>query len=161
LPLEARVLKLAWWLETLFQKHGYAFAANAHFAGTTSMPIGSVERAFTALEDAKAIIRVHVFTAKGGVERRVFPATGILSVLPAKTAGSRKNIAPAKSAGTGTRQDERKLPANLAGQNRKEGSYNLTATQIASRRQTEINEQREAERAGLVHDARAPKGAPP
>jgi hypothetical protein len=148
-PTEARVLKVAWCLEGLFEGRGYAFASNPYLAAQTAIPINKVEQALKALSDAGAIVRAHVFT-KRGLQRRLFPAAKILLVLPPKTGGAAISDLPPKTGGDAvnvpTPQDGTNSPPAAGGQKKKELRGQFSSTQTAALRDAERRAAREANR---------------
>jgi hypothetical protein len=75
-----RILKIAWALQELSAKNGYAFATDRHLASETSVPLDKVERALKELQDAGCIIRVHVYQ-KAMSQRRIFLSGQIIRAL--------------------------------------------------------------------------------
>ncbi len=67
----SRVLRIAWALQELSAKNGYAFATDTHLARETCVPPDKVERALKELQDAGCIIRVHVYE-NAIPQRRIF-----------------------------------------------------------------------------------------
>ena len=123
---EARALRIAWALECLFLRKGYAFASNSKLADKVSMDsIRNVERSLKALADAGAIIRVLV-----GPERRIFPAAEIIGRRPAKLAGCK------------TGQVSRYRPAKLAIHTNTEVRTPLSMTQVAARQAAKMRDER-------------------
>jgi hypothetical protein len=103
--------------------------------------VEKIERALKTLADAGAIVRVSV-----GPQRRIFPSNKILPE-PAESAGAAKNNEPAESAGMTqderTRGFDRKLPAESAGHNKKEGNYRMSPTILAAKREAARRDLRE------------------
>src|SRR5437763_1438991 len=57
----ARVLRVAWLLDSLFQKEGYAYPTDQYIGQTVGMQINHVQATLTILEKGGAIIRASRF----------------------------------------------------------------------------------------------------
>jgi len=79
-PEAARVVRVAWLLEWLFGKDGFAFANDSHIERELSLPIKKIQAALLDLERAGAIIRVSVFV-RGKAQRRIWPARRIIETV--------------------------------------------------------------------------------
>jgi len=72
----ARVLRVAWTLEWLFGKDGFAYATDAFIERETHIPIKKIQAALLELEQAGAIIRASVYV-QAKPQRRIWPSTKI------------------------------------------------------------------------------------
>ncbi|KJC47314.1 hypothetical protein UB31_18840 [Bradyrhizobium sp. LTSP849] len=78
----ARVLRVAWTLEWLFNLHrGYAFPTDARLAQKLGIPILKVQQALLDLERAGAIVRASVVQTDGRKQRRIWPSTELPSTI--------------------------------------------------------------------------------
>lgn len=83
LPSNAgRALKLAWRLERLVARSGYAFPTDAYLAKETGIPPARVTDGLADLEKIGAIIRAHVKTGPGQTERRIWLCAEVLKAPP-------------------------------------------------------------------------------
>ena len=73
----ARILRIAWLLDCLFLKHGYAYATDLYISNKLGIQINNVQAALTEMEQAGAIIRASVFIG-GKPQRRIWPSTKII-----------------------------------------------------------------------------------
>ncbi|MGA7680415.1 MAG: hypothetical protein WCA54_09580 [Pseudolabrys sp.] len=76
-PAAARALRVAWALETLFHKFGYAYPTDARLAKETGIGINHVQEALHILDDGGAIIRVHRPNGEQ-MQRHIYPATTLI-----------------------------------------------------------------------------------
>lgn len=102
-----RSLRVAWALEHLFGKHGYAFPSDKYLASETGMALNKVELSLSELEREGAISRVHILRGPGRFERRIFPA---------KTLVERLDLPP-RLGGRATPQNEQNQPPKTGGHN--------------------------------------------
>src|SRR5687768_4596766 len=80
-PEKARVVRIAWTMDSLFTNEGYCFASNGFFSERLLIDPKNVERAMKILADAGAIIRVHVRNG-AAAQRRIFAGAAIVAQLP-------------------------------------------------------------------------------
>jgi hypothetical protein len=73
----ARTLRIAWLLQSLCLKEGYAYATDGYISRTLSIQKTNVQAALTELERAGAIIRASVFV-EGQAQRRIWPSIEII-----------------------------------------------------------------------------------
>jgi hypothetical protein len=148
-PTDSRILRLAWCLAGLFEARGYAFPSDGFLASQSVTPAKKVTDGLKAMEDAGAIIRVHVFK-KGQLQRRIFPAVGILSVLSPTLGDAVLSDLSPTAGDTGVKVPIPHGGANLSptagGQNKKEFRGQFSSTQNAALRDAERRAAREANR---------------
>jgi hypothetical protein len=73
-----RPVRIAWLLDCLCWKEGFAFATDSYISKTLGIPLNKVQQALTQLERAGAIIRASSFV-DGKPQRRIWPSTKIIS----------------------------------------------------------------------------------
>jgi hypothetical protein len=126
-----RCLRVAWILEWLFGRDGYAFPTDGFIAGQIDMDVDHVQAAMTDLERGKAIIRASVFI-DGRPQRRIWPSSEII---------------PPGAGGRDTPSGRSDIPPGAGGQNTQEGKRTpkvfLSRTVLEARRAAQINEDRE------------------
>ncbi|MEY9885271.1 hypothetical protein ABIA43_006805 [Bradyrhizobium sp. USDA 328] len=129
---QASCLRVAWILEWLFGKDGFAFPTDAFIARETGMALKHVQRALTALERSGAIVRASVFI-DGRPQRRIWPCSAVI---------------PPDVGGMATPKDAADIPPNFGGEISQEGKRqaNLSSTVLEARRAAQIREQRSLER---------------
>jgi hypothetical protein len=76
-PANARAIRVAWALETLFHKFGYAFPTDARLAKETGIGINHVQEALHILDGGGAIIRVHRPNGEQ-MQRHIYPASTLI-----------------------------------------------------------------------------------
>ncbi|EKS28156.1 hypothetical protein [Afipia felis] len=136
-----RCLRVAWMLEWLFGKKGYAFPTDAFLGNELGMNQDHVQEALKDLERGGAIIRASVFV-RDKPERRIWPNE---SILPPDTRGK---VTPRRRAND---------PPDARGQTSQEGSNFpktfLSRTVLEARRAAQINQQRERRTVESPEDA--------
>lgn len=135
---EARCLRVAWILEALFHRDGFAFPTDSYMAAELELPVNKIQSALTDLERSGSIIRASIM-AGGRALRRIWPAKEITLTIPPKTGGM------------DTPQSGPRIPPVLGGQNKKEGNSTFSSRRMSStandaKRAAEISEQRARER---------------
>jgi hypothetical protein len=128
-PRDARVLRIAWALEYLFVREGYAFVSNPRLASDTAIDLKKLERALKLMADKGVIIRGHV-----GPQRRIFPAIHVIG-------------APAVTGGTAPAVTAPQHPPSWEGHKLKKNAPPLTSTQNAARQYAQCREARTQPRA--------------
>jgi hypothetical protein len=73
----ARMLRVAWLLDCMSWKKGYAFATDSYISKELGIQLNNVQAALTELEQAGAIVRASVFL-DGIPQRRIWPSTKII-----------------------------------------------------------------------------------
>jgi hypothetical protein len=81
-----RVLRVAWSLEWLFNREGYAFATDGYLSRKLAIPVNKIQSSLTELERAGAIIRASVFV-KNKAQRRIWASWIILGKIPPAMGG--------------------------------------------------------------------------
>jgi hypothetical protein len=99
-----RVVRVAWLLDSLCQKKGYAYATDSYVGKTLGMDLRSVQKALTELERAGAIARASLFV-EGKPERRIWPST---KIIPATVDGIHTGHGDHVHTGHGGRTRDRK-----------------------------------------------------
>lgn len=131
---QASCLRVAWILEWLFGKDGFAFPTDAFIARETGMALKHVQHALTALDRGGAIVRASVFI-NGRPQRRIWPCSLVI---------------PPDVGGTDTPKEASEIPPNFGGQISQEGKrygqLHLSSTVLEARRAAQIREQRSIER---------------
>lgn len=131
---QASCLRVAWILEWLFGKDGFAYPTDAFIAHETGMALKHVQQAMTALERGGAIIRASVFI-DGRPQRRIWPSSLVI---------------PPDVGGMDTPKNAPVIPPNFGGQISQEGKRHgqvyLSRTVLEARRAAQIREQRSIER---------------
>jgi hypothetical protein len=82
----ARVLRIAWALEWMFGKEGFAYATDSYLGQKLGIPVNKIQSGLTELERAGAIIRASVFF-KNKAQRRIWPSSQILRSIPPMAGG--------------------------------------------------------------------------
>jgi hypothetical protein len=72
-----RVVRVAWLLDCLCWKEGFAYATDSYISKTLGTPLNKVQQALAELEKAGAIIRASSFV-DGTPQRRIWPSTKII-----------------------------------------------------------------------------------
>jgi hypothetical protein len=72
---KASLLSVAWCLDGLCWKHGYAFVLNRTISEITRLQINHVQAALVELERTGVFVRASVYVEKGKTERRIWPST--------------------------------------------------------------------------------------
>jgi hypothetical protein len=72
-PEHNRAQKVAWVLEHLFGKYGYAFCSDAYLGVQSSVPTKYVANALATLESMGGILRFHVKELPEEMRRRIYP----------------------------------------------------------------------------------------
>lgn len=139
-----RCLRIAWTLEWLFGKNGYAFPTDAFLSQALDIPIKKIQSGLHALEKRGAIIRASVFV-NGRVQRRIWP--------------SRANIPPTVG-NTDTPHGGSNIPPTVGRQNTQEGKpfsrVNLSSTALAARRSAELAEEKRKARESEIEQGSDP-----
>src|ERR1700741_5185 len=78
-----RVVRVAWLLDALCWKEGYAYPTDSYIADTLGLDLRNVQRALLKLEEDGAIVRASVFV-NGKPQRRIWPSA---KIIPATVAG--------------------------------------------------------------------------
>jgi hypothetical protein len=74
----ARAIRVAWVLAELFNvKSGFAFASDGYLAKATGLRRNKLADTLTALQQDRAIIRVHV-EINGKMQRRIYPSAALV-----------------------------------------------------------------------------------
>lgn len=82
-PEAARVLRVAWALEWLFGREGFAYATDGYLEKELIIPIKKIQAALQDLERAGSIIRASVMV-RGRAQRRIWPSSVIVDrIFPA------------------------------------------------------------------------------
>lgn len=128
----ARCLRIAWALEWLFGKEGYAFPTDAFLSRELGMPINKVQAGLLALERKQSIIRMSVFV-DGKAERRIWPSGADIHPMVGNT---------------DTPHHAADLYPTVGRQNLQEGKRQrkaiLSNTVLQARRAAEINHRRQS-----------------
>lgn len=101
-------LKVAWCIEGLSARMGYARARDAYLASVTGLSQKAIERALTSLDRAGAIVRAHIRKPDGSLSRRIFLGWAVIGANPSKSDGTQSpkfgGEVPAKSGGPNLRE---------------------------------------------------------
>ena len=81
----SRCIALAWRLDQLVNRDGYAFATDAYLARKTNLLRTKVSEALGQMEIGGAIIRAHVDVGQQWMQRRIFLAREIISTMMVDT----------------------------------------------------------------------------
>lgn len=140
-----RCLRVAWALEWLFGREGYAFATDGFLSKELSMNVKNVQAALQSLEKGGAIIRASMFI-QGRPQRRIWPSAQLI---------------PPTMGNMDTPYESAKVPPTMGRQNTQEGKVTrhtyLSETVLQARRAAQIREQRSIER---MRDEGAPAEGP-
>lgn len=79
---KARSIRVAWALEWLFQRSGYAYPTDSFLMRETGLPVAKVQAALHDLEKGGAIIRTHIIRSGSVTQRRIWPARKIAQPIP-------------------------------------------------------------------------------
>jgi len=136
-----RCLRVAWLLEWLFGKDGFAYPTDAFIGRELNMTIDHVQEALKDLDRGGAIIRASVFVG-GQPQRRIWPNVAII---------------PPDARGTVTPRQRGDIPPDARGQTSQERNYQqklfLSRTVMEARRASQINQRRRSEDVELPEDA--------
>ena len=83
----ARPLRIAWTIEGLAVKKGYAYCSDSYLSKTLGIHTTGIQRGLTELERDGVIVRASVFTGAAEPERRIWLSSKITGGVPATTAG--------------------------------------------------------------------------
>lgn len=127
-----RCLRVAWSLEWLFGKDGYAFPTDGFLARELAMDVDHVQEALKDLERGEAIIRASVFIDEKP-QRRIWPSAALI---------------PPDAGGIHTPRQAIDIPPDAGGQRSQEGKDHqkpfLSNTVLQARRAAEINQRRQS-----------------
>jgi hypothetical protein len=135
----ATILSVAWFLDCLCWKYGYAFPLDSTISKTLGIKLNHVQAALTEMERGGAIVRASVFV-DGKPQRRIWPSTKIIPPNPGgmDTPESRTRDTP-ESWGTDSIRKAR-TPK----------SVRIPSTQAAAKRDAERREQAAMRRRGTA-----------
>ncbi len=135
-----RCLRIAWTLEWLFGKNGYAHPTDAFLSQELGIPIKKIQSGLHALEKRGTIIRASVFV-NGRVQRRIWP--------------SKANIPPTVG-NMDAPHGGSNLPPTVGRQNTQERKatqkLKLSNTALAARRSAELAEEKRKTKEGILPD---------
>ena len=127
-----RFLRVAWTLEWLFGKDGYAFPTDGFLANELGMDVDHVQEALKDLERGNAIIRASVFIDEKP-QRRIWPSAALI---------------PPATGGNHTPRQAVDIPPDARGQRSQEGNRHkkpfLSSTVLQARRAAVINQRRQS-----------------
>lgn len=136
----ARVLRVAWTLEWMFNLHrGYAFPTDGRLAQELDIPILKVQQALLDLERAGGIVRASVVQSDGKKQRRIWPSTELPAVIFPATGGM--DIPHDRVKRIPRHGETENLIEETAPRGRR-----LSTTQQEAKRSAELREQAEARR---------------
>jgi hypothetical protein len=145
----ARLLRIAWTIEGLAVKKGYAFISDSTLSKRLGIHLTGIQRGLTELERDGVIVRASVFV-NGEPERRIWLSSKIIGQIPATIAGTHTRCGDTQH----TRYDSG-TESNQYPKTPRRGR--TTCTQDAARRDAERREQAARQRL----EARAGEEAPP
>ena len=131
----ARLLKIAWLLDCLCWKEGYAYATDSYISKTLGLDLRNVQRALIKLEEAGAVIRASSFV-DGKAQRRIWPST---KIIPATVAVMDTGHGGPRDTGHGSRTDSLEYTTTPR-------TGRISSTQQAAKREAELREKAAARR---------------